>query len=315
RARRTTRALAARRALRPGARGRRRARPACVRDRRRRSAGGAFARRACRGGGTRLAARARRPRPARTRRRAPRRAAGPAARLERQLTVPDRTGELGAALKALGEDESELRRAVAAATEGGRAAERDLLRLGGGEAELEVDGDVEQLRAGARAFVAAADAAAEEAQAAGERARRAEAARIDAAVRAGRRRALPHLLARLGAGAERLDETLAAVAAAVARFEAPLRARVDAGATRAGELGGELRRLGAAEVELRQAFGEAGQTVAGIEVEAARLEAEAGEARRRLEAASAEPAEGDDRDELAERCERLERRRETLGAV
>ncbi|TML90884.1 MAG: hypothetical protein E6G08_01750 [Actinobacteria bacterium] len=235
--------------------------------------------------------------------------------LERQLTVPDRTGELGAALKALGEDESELRRAVAAATEGGRAAERDLLRLGGGEAELEVDGDVEQLRAGARAFVAAADAAAEEAQAAGERARRAEAARIDAAVRAGRRRALPHLLARLGAGAERLDETLAAVAAAVARFEAPLRARVDAGATRAGELGGELRRLGAAEVELRQAFGEAGQTVAGIEVEAARLEAEAGEARRRLEAASAEPAEGDDRDELAERCERLERRRETLGAV
>ena len=44
------------------------------------------------------------------------------------------------------------------------------------------------------------------------------------------------------------------------------------------ELGGELRRLGAAEVELRQAFGAAGQNVAGIEVEVARLEAEAGDA-------------------------------------
>ena len=38
------------------------------------------------------------------------------------------------------------------------------------------------------------------------------------------------------------------------RFEAPLRARVDAGGTRTGELGDELRRLGAAEVELRQAL-------------------------------------------------------------
>jgi chromosome segregation protein len=235
--------------------------------------------------------------------------------LEEQLAVPDRTGDLGAALRTLGEAESDLRRAVAAASEGARAAERDLLRLGGTPNELEAEGDPEQLRQEARALVAAADAAAEEATAAAERARQAEAARIEASVRAGRRRALPHLLARLGAGAERLDETLTAAAAAVGRFEAPLRARVDAGATRTGELGGELRRLGAAEVELRQAFGNAGQSVAGIEVEVARLEAEAGEARRRLEAADAEPAEGDDRAELGERCERLERRRETLGAV
>src|SRR5207253_3012168 len=60
---------------------------------------------------------------------------------------------------------------------------------------------------------------------------------------------------------------------------------------------------------------EAGQTVASIEVEVARIEAEADEARRRLEAAAAEPAEGEVRDELAERCERLERRREQLGQV
>src|SRR5205814_489983 len=161
------------------------------------------------------------------------------------LELDTRRRELAADSKELAE------RAERAAREADDAEER------ASEAGLEVDGDVGRLRAGARAFVAAADAAAEEAQAAGERARRAEAARIDAAVRAGRRRALPHLLARLGAGAERLDETLAAVAAAVARFEAPLRARVAAGATRAGEPGGELRRLRAAEVELRQAFGEA----------------------------------------------------------
>ena len=51
------------------------------------------------------------------------------------------------------------------------------------------------------------------------------------------------------------------------------------------------------------------------EVELARIEAETGEARRRLEAAGAEPAEGDDRDELAARAERLETRRATLGQV
>ena len=48
----------------------------------------------------------------------------------------------------------------------------------------------------------------------------------------------------------------------------------------------------------------------------ARIEAEADEARRRLEQrAPTSAAEGDDRDELAERAERLERRRESLGQV
>jgi chromosome segregation protein len=115
--------------------------------------------------------------------------------------------------------------------------------------------------------------------------------------------------------AERLGAAVQEAATAADRFEAPLRARVDAGATRAGELAAELRRLGGEEVEVRRAAAEAGERAAGIDVERARLEAEAAEARRRLEETGAEPAEGDDRDVLAERIERLERRRETLGQV
>ena len=100
------------------------------------------------------------------------------------------------------------------------------------------------------------------------------------------------------------------------RFETPLRAHVDAGASRTGELGDELRRLGAAEVELRQHLSQAAEHASAIDVEVARIEAEADEARRRLEhEATDERAEGDDRDELAERAERLDRRRESLGAV
>jgi len=136
--------------------------------------------------------------------------------------------------------------------------------------------------------------------------------------------------------AERL---LHALDVSVQHFEAPLREEVDAGAARSGELGAELRRLGAAEVELRQEHGAASEAVSAVEVEAARVEAEADEARRRLEQANAvlegpaaepptpsgrtaapsappgEPAEGDDREQLAATVERLERRREALGQV
>ncbi len=113
--------------------------------------------------------------------------------------------------------------------------------------------------------------------------------------------------------AERL---LRALDISVERLEAPSRAEVDAGAARNGELGSELRRLGAAEVELRQELAAASGAVSALEVEAARLDAEADEARRRLEQANAdEPAEGDDRDQLLSTVERLERRRETLGQV
>jgi len=102
----------------------------------------------------------------------------------------------------------------------------------------------------------------------------------------------------------------------VEHLEAPLRKGVDAGAARSGELGAELRRLGASEVELRQELAAASEGVSALEVEAARLEAEADEARRRFEQANADdPAEGDDCDELAASVERLERRRETLGQV
>ena len=113
--------------------------------------------------------------------------------------------------------------------------------------------------------------------------------------------------------AERL---LQALEISVAHFEAPLRADVDAGAARSGELGAELRRLGAAEVELRQELAAASEAVSALEVEAARLDAEADEARRRLEEANTdEPAVGDDREQLVDTAERLERRRETLGQV
>ena len=117
-------------------------------------------------------------------------------------------------------------------------------------------------------------------------------------------------LARLAA---RLVETLEGIADE--RFDGPLRARADAGASRTGALAEELRRLGAEEVEARRAAAEAGERLSAVDVERARIEAEADEARRRLEAAEAEPAEGDDRAELADKIERLERRRESLGQV
>jgi chromosome segregation protein len=107
-----------------------------------------------------------------------------------------------------------------------------------------------------------------------------------------------------------------ALEVSVAHFETPLRKEVDVGAARSGELGTELRRLGAAEVELRQELATASEAVSAVEVEAARIEAEADEARRRLEQANAdEPAEGDDREQLVVTVERLERRREALGQV
>ena len=85
--------------------------------------------------------------------------------------------------------------------------------------------------------------------------------------------------------------------------------------TRTAELGAELRRLGAEEVELRRATAEASERVSAIDIELARTDAERDEAQRRLQAAGAEPAEAGDRDELAEKLARLERRREQLGQV
>ncbi len=114
---------------------------------------------------------------------------------------------------------------------------------------------------------------------------------------------------------ERLVACLAGAAAFAERFETPLRARVDAGASRSGELAAALRRLAGTEAELRRAVGEASQRSGLVEIDAARLDAEAAAVRARMEAAGAAPAEGDDLDALAERLQRLERKRETLGQV
>jgi chromosome segregation protein len=100
------------------------------------------------------------------------------------------------------------------------------------------------------------------------------------------------------------------------RLETPLAAGTDA--SRASTLGGELRRLGAAEAELRRASSDAAQTVSLIDVELARTDAEREEAQRRLDSASAEPPSNNltlSREELADKLARLERRREQLGQV
>ena len=115
--------------------------------------------------------------------------------------------------------------------------------------------------------------------------------------------------------AERLEAALAAGEGAAVRTEPTLRARVDAGSTRTADLAEELRKLGAAEAELRREASEVSARANGIDVELARLQAERREAERRLEAAGAEPADGDDREALVERAERLRRRREELGRV
>jgi chromosome segregation protein len=125
----------------------------------------------------------------------------------------------------------------------------------------------------------------------------------------------PVVAARLARLADRAVSTLEGAVESGARLETPMRARVDAGSHRAQELGEALRTLGAQEVELRREAAEAAERASAVEVELARIEADAAEARRRLEAADAVPAEGDDRDALAERVDRLEKRRLSLGQV
>jgi chromosome segregation protein len=130
------------------------------------------------------------------------------------------------------------------------------------------------------------------------------------AARAAPRLADPALIAATAV----LVESISGVLRAVERLQAPLLADADRGALRAGELAAELRALGGREVELRREQAEASEQVAAVAVEVARFEAERAEAQRRLESAGAEPAEGE-RDELVEKLERLERRREQLGGV
>jgi chromosome segregation protein len=161
----------------------------------------------------------------------------------------------------------------------------------------------------AREAMGRADEAAEQARAA-----EADLARVAPTLR--RSPIDSELLRRLVSSAGALADALTRAVAAGGRLDAPLRARVDAGSLRAGELGEELRRLGAAEVGLRGELEEASARSTTAEVELARIDAETAEARRRLESAGdVVAAEGDDRDELAVRVERLDARRVALGQV
>ncbi|HWG55257.1 MAG TPA: AAA family ATPase, partial [Gaiellaceae bacterium] len=229
----------------------------------------------------------------------------------------ERASALGGELARVGALEHEARREATAANERAAAAELVRARLGGegqirllqvDEAErAAVEAEARHLTDEAERLAALATEAAEAARDAGAEVAETgakRAATLDA-----------DLVRRVLAGAERLDETLVAAAAAAARFEAPLRARVDAGASRTAELGARLRELGAAEVELRRTTEEAAQRATQVEIELTRIDAESADARRRLEEAAAEPAEGNDRDELAARAERLEARRIQLGQV
>ncbi|HYK06891.1 MAG TPA: AAA family ATPase [Gaiellaceae bacterium] len=246
-----------------------------------------------------------------------------AARLEQPLRAradagAERAGELATELERVGALEHEARAASTSANERAGAAELTRVRLGG-EGQIRLlhveEAERDAVEREARELTDEAERLAAAAAEAGEAARSAVATQ---AATSGARRAAARdvdLLRRILTGAERLDDTLAAAAGTAERFEAPLRARVDAGASRAGELGAALRDLGAAEVELRQSAEDAAQRSTEIEIELTRVEAEAADARRRLEEASAEPADGDDRDELAARAERLETRRIQLGQV
>jgi len=231
-------------------------------------------------------------------------AAAVAARLETPLA--ERAGRLAEDLRGIAGREADLRRAVADADTRALAAER---QANGRTAEP--GGDVEALRLVATELTASASAAATAADEAADRARAAARVLADADP-ARSRRPNELVLGRLVADAERLEEALAVD---VERFEVPVRGRAEAQVARTTELGTELRRLAAAEVELRQAASAAGERLSAVDVELARTDAERDEAQRRLAAAAADPAEGEDRDELAEKLDRYERRREQLGQV
>jgi chromosome segregation protein len=230
--------------------------------------------------------------------------AAAAVRLEEPLA--ERAGRLAQELRGISTHEAELRGSHAAADARALAAER---RANGRTGAA--TGVLDDLRTEAEDLSERAVEAAAVADDAAERARGVARALADA--EPGRARGPSELvLERLLGGSCRLEDALAVD---VGSFEAPARERAEAQAARTSELGAELRRLGAAEVELRQAASAAAEKLSAIDVELARTDAERDEARRRLDAAASEPAEGEDRDELAEKLTRYEKRREQLGQV
>ena len=124
----------------------------------------------------------------------------------------------------------------------------------------------------------------------------------------------PVLVRRVHAAVTRLGDALRATEAVAARLEAPLRARADAGGERTRELAESLRRLGADEVDVRRAAGEAAAQLSAVDVDLARLRTEADESKRRVGEEPVETGE-EPRDALVEKLERSERRLEALGQV
>ncbi len=160
----------------------------------------------------------------------------------------------------------------------GVAAESVLLELHARRNSLtvEVEGLAEE-SASARAEVELAQAA--------EQAARARVAAARAVTAALPQRVAPQdaaLLEHLSEVGARLVEALGAAVQAAARFEPPLRARVDAGSASTGALGEELRRLGAREAEVRRSAAEAAKSAGALEVETARLSTERADLDRRL---------------------------------
>ena len=120
----------------------------------------------------------------------------------------------------------------------------------------------------------------------------------------------------LAAASERVASLLEGAAEKAVRFEPPLRARVDAGGSRSGELGDALRELGAREAELRLAAGESAERLTAVGIEAAGLERERAELLACLpEGDVPEALSEEEVEQLRAEIERLERRRETLGQV
>ncbi len=221
--------------------------------------------------------------------------------------------------RALREDVQIVERNELLAVESGLAATRDGYAYDPARGELRFAGEpaealVLELEARRKTLTEEVEAAAKHAIAAAAAAGEAERAAREASARpAPRLLGDPRLLRTLAALAERADAELAAAAGLAARLEAPLRARVDAGAVRAGEVGGELRRLGAAEAELRREAAEAGERAAALEVEAAQLARELAALRDR--AGETGPEGDEDREEVAARLERTRRRLEGVGPV
>jgi chromosome segregation protein len=253
------------------------------------------------------------------------RAVAVATRLEEPLGVAagsgsQRVGELTEEIRRLATLEADAQRAVTEATRRAQAAEVVVVRLGGVVEGVAADGDREVLTEEAAEALAASELAAAGAREAADRARLADAALVE---RAPRRSTLDvDLAGRLASVVAQATEVLERAARSAGRLEAPVRARADAGARRAGELGVRLRELGAEEVELRRRADEAAERATAVEVELARLDGEAEEAQRRHDdalASGTEPVEEQSsdlgRDELAARIQRLEARREALGKV